>query len=92
MPDPGEKITKKNSKKIRKIKQSLSGDIYSHNGMIYEEIGLERDKIILDTNSAHTRPGGENSEKRTAKKLKKIREQLFGIIFCQIRMRQAEKE
>ena len=71
MPDPGEKIPKKNSKKIRKIKQSLSGDIYSHNGMRYEEIGLERDKIILDTNSAHTRPGGENSEKRTAKKLKK---------------------
>jgi len=48
------------------------------------EIGGERHKRILDSNSAHTRPGGPNSEKNS-KKIQKIREQLFGIIFSQIR-------
>ena len=51
--------------------------------MRQDEIGRERDKRILDPNSAHTRPGGENSEKNS-KKIQKIREQLFGIIFSQI--------
>ena len=57
--------------------------------MRQDEIGEERDKIILDPYSAHTRLRGENSEKKIAKKLKK---QLPGIIFSQIGMRQAEKE
>ena len=54
-------------------------------------MGLERDKAILDPNSAHTRPG-EQIPKKNTKKIQKIREQLFGIIFSQIEMRQAERE
>ena len=60
--------------------------------MRYDEIGRERDKRILDPNSAHTRPGGANYKKKNSKKIRKIREQLFGIIFSQIGIRQAEKE
>ena len=60
--------------------------------MRQDEIGRERDKRILDPNSAHTRPGGANYKKKNSKKILKIREQLFGIIFRQIEMRQAEKE
>ena len=55
------------------------------------EIGRERDKRILDPNSAHSRPGGANSEKN-CKKIQKIREQLFGIFFAKLGMRQAEKD
>ena len=60
--------------------------------MRQDEIGRERDKRILDPNSAHTRPWGANYKKKNSKKIRKIREQLFGIIFSQIGMRQAEKE
>ena len=52
---------KKKQKKIQKIKKQLSDVIFSQNGMRQGEIGRERDKRILDPNSAHTRPGGENS-------------------------------
>ena len=61
--DPGEEIPKK-IEKIPKIKKQLAGVILSQNGMRLEEIGQERDKRILDPNSAHTRPRGENSEKK----------------------------
>ena len=60
----GENSEKKNSKKIQKIKKTLSGVIFSENGMRQNEIGRERNKRILDPNSAHTRRGGENSEKK----------------------------
>ena len=60
--------------------------------MRLDEIGRERDKRILDPNSAHSRLGGANSEKKNSEKIQKIREQLFFIIFSQIGMRQAEKE
>ena len=40
--------------------------------MRQNEIGQERDKRILDPNSAHSRPGGANSEKQIAKKFKKL--------------------
>ena len=60
--------------------------------MRYDEIGQERDKRILDPNSAHTRPGGANYKKKNSKKILKIREQLFVIICSQIGIRQAEKE
>ena len=43
---------------------------------------------MLNPNSAHTRPGGENSEK----KFKKLKKQLSGVIFSQNGMRYAEKE
>jgi len=59
--------------------------------MRWDEIGRERDKRILDPNSAHTRPGGANSEKNS-KKIQKITEHLSSNIFSQIGMRQAEKE
>ena len=60
----GENCKKKNSKKIQKIKKQLPGVSFSQNGIRQDEIGQERDKIMLNPNSAHTRPGGENSEKK----------------------------
>ena len=71
--DPGEKIPKENAKKIQKIKKHLSGVIFSKNGMRQVEIGRERDKRILDPNSAHSRPGGANSEKKQQKNSKNQR-------------------
>ena len=65
--DSGEKIPKKNSKKIQKIKKQLSCVIFSQNGKRQDVIGQEREKRILDPNSAHTRPGGENSDKKQQK-------------------------
>ena len=69
--DPGEQIPKKKRKKIKKIKKYLFGVISGKNGMRQDDIGRERDKRILDPNSAHTRPGGANSEKKNANKFKK---------------------
>ena len=74
--DPREKIQKKkfqkNTKKIQKLKKQLSGVISSQNGMRQDDIGRERDKRILDPNSAHTRPGGANYKKKIAKKFEKL--------------------
>ena len=68
---PGrENSEKKIQKKIKKLKKQLSGVIFSENGMRQDEIGRERDKRILDPNSAHTRRGGENSEKKLQKNSK----------------------
>ena len=67
---PGGENSEKNSKKIQKIKKQLSGVIFSENGMRQDEIGRERDKRILDPNSAHSRPGGANSEKKQQKNSK----------------------
>ena len=58
---PGKKITKKNSKKIQKIKKPLSGIIFSQNGRRSDE--NERKKILVP-NSVHTWPGEVNSEKK----------------------------
>ena len=41
--------------------------------MRQEEIGRERDKRILDPNSAHTRPGGANYKKKQQKNSKNQR-------------------
>ena len=68
--DAGEKIPKKKCKKIQKIKKQLSGVSSSQNGIRQDEIGHERDKRMLNPNSAHTRPGGENSEKKIKKNSK----------------------
>ena len=59
--------------------------------MRQDEIGRERNKSILDPNSAHIRPGGANLKKKQ-KKIQKIQKQLSDIIFSQNVMRQAEKE
>ena len=68
VPDAGEKIPKKNCKKIKK---QLSGVSFRQNGSRQDEIGQERDKRMLNPNSARTRPEGENSEKKL-KKIQKI--------------------
>ena len=68
---PGGVNSKKKQQKIQKFKKQLSGVIFSPNGMRQDEIGGKRDKRILDPNSVHTRPGGENSE-RKRKKIQKI--------------------
>ena len=66
--DPGQKIPKKKiAKKLKKIKKQDSVIIFSQNEMRQDEIGRERDKRILDPNSAHTRPGRENSERKCKK-------------------------
>ena len=49
------------------------------------------EKKNLVPNSAHTRPGQENSEKNS-KKIQKIKKPLSGIVFSQNEIRQAEKE
>ena len=46
------------------MKKTLSSIIFSQNG---DERGGEREKKILDPNSAHTLPGQENSEKNIKK-------------------------
>ena len=92
MPDAREKIPKKNCKKIQKIKKQLFDVSFRQNGIIQDEIGQERDKRMLNPNSAHTRPEGENSEKKFKKKITKLKKQLSGVIFSQNGMRQAEKE
>ena len=51
---PGGANFEKKLKKLQKIKKLLSGIIFSQNGMRQEEIGLDKDKIILDPNYAHT--------------------------------------
>ena len=61
MLDPGEKIPRKNSKKIQKIRERLFGIIIRQ---IRDDTGREREKLISDLNSAHTRRRGENSEKK----------------------------
>ena len=58
--------------------------------MRQDEMGRERDKIIFDPNSAHTRPGGENYKKKNSKKIQKIKKQLPGVSFSQNGIRQDE--
>ena len=63
--------------------------------MRQDEIGRERDKIIFDPNSAHTRPGGENCKKKKAKKFKKYKNNFPALVLAKTgldRMRQAKKE
>ena len=57
--------------------------------MRQDEMGRERDKRILDPNSANTRPGGENSE-NNSKKIQKIEKQLSGVSYSQNGMIQDE--
>ena len=45
-----------------------------------DEIGRERDKRIVDPNSTQTRPGGENSKKKIAKKFYKLKNN-FAALF-----------
>ena len=45
----------------------------------------KREKILVP-NSVHTRPRQENSEKKIAKKIQKIKVPLSGIIFSQNEM------
>ena len=50
---------------------------------------------MLNPNSAHTRPGGENCKKKTAKKFKKLRNNFPALVLAKKgldRMRQAKKE
>ena len=82
----GKKISTKIAKKFKKLKNNFFTLFLAKLGV---EIGREREKIILEPNSAHTRPGGENSEKNS-KKIHKIKKQLSSVIFSQNEMRQAE--
>ena len=50
--------------------------------MRQDEIGREIDKRILNPNSDHTRPGGANSEKKIAKKFKKLKNNFPGIFLA----------
>ena len=86
--EPGEEITKKKQQKNSKNQRATIRHYFSPNR---DETGREREKRILDPNSAHTRRGAENSEKKS-KKIQKIKKPLSDIIFSQNGMRQAEKE
>ena len=66
----GGESSEKKCKKIQNIKKQLSGVSFSQNGIRQDEIGQERDKRMLNPNSARTRPGGENSEKKIQKNSK----------------------
>ena len=66
----GENSEKKLQKNSIKLKKQLSVVIFSKNGTRQDEIGQERDKRMSNPNSAHTRPGGENSEKKFKKNSK----------------------
>ena len=79
-------------KKIGKIKKQLSGVIFSQNGLRQDQIGRKRDNRILDPNSAHTRPGGANSEKKLQKNSKNQRTTFRQYFQANRGMRQAEKE
>ena len=77
------------------MKKQLSVVIFSKNGTRQDEIGQERDKIIFEPNSAHTRPGGEICKKKTAKKFKKLKNNFPALVLARTgldRMRQAMKE
>ena len=68
--DTGEKIPKKQCKKIQKIKKTTFRRYFQSKR---DEIGRERDKRILDPNSVHTRPGGANYKKKQQKNSKNKR-------------------
>ena len=55
------------------------------------EIGRERDKRILDSNSAHTQPGGP-IPKKIAKKFKKLENNFSVLFLAKSGMRQAKKK
>ena len=86
--DPGEQILKKIAKKFKRLQNNFQALFIQP---YRDGTGREREKRILDPNSAHTWPGGENSEKNT-RKIQKIKKQLFGIICSHMGMGQAEKE
>ena len=76
------KFRKKKLKKFKKLKGPFPALFLAKT----DNIGREREKKILVTNSVHTRPGQENS-KKNSKKIQEIKKTLSGIIFSQNRMR-----
>ena len=84
--NPGKKIPIKIAKKI-KIKTSFRHSFQQKQ----DEIGQEREKKTLISNSIPTQPGIENS-KKNSKKIQKIKKPLSDIIYSQNGMRQAKKE
>ena len=52
--------------------------------MRQDDIGRERDKRILDPNSAHTRPGGANYKKKIAKKFKKLENNYSALFLAKL--------
>ena len=56
-----------------------------------DELGRESEKKILHSNSDHTSPGQENSEKNT-KKIQKTIKPFLGISFIQNGTRRTEKQ
>ena len=84
--DPGEQITKKNSKKLQKIRAQLFGIIFSQIGL--RQAQKERKQfyttipLILDP--------GEKIPKKNCKKIQKIKKQLSGVSFRQNGIRQVE--
>ena len=52
--------------------------------MRQDEIGRERDKRVLDPNSAHTRPGGANYKKEIAKKFKKLEKNYSALFLAKL--------
>ena len=86
---PRQENSEKNSKKIQKIIKP-----FPDNRPYFQPNGAEKDRKsenkILVSNSVHTRPGQENSEKNS-KKIQKIIKPLPGIIFCPNGITKAKK-
>ena len=80
--DPDKKKPK-NGKKIEKIKKPLSDIIFSQYG---DEIGRKREKKLLVKNSIHTWPREENSEKKIAKKFKKLKNLFLALFLAKNRL------
>ena len=80
---PGLENSKKNSKKIEKIKKTFFRHYFLPKR---DEIGREREKKNLLPNYVQTRLGQENSEKN-CKKMEKLKKPLSDINFSQYGMR-----
>ena len=75
---PGQENSEKNSKKIRKIKK-VDTDIISIQNGLGEAKNEKKKNLFL--NSVHTRPVQGNSEKKKAKKFKKLKKNPFRHYF-----------
>ena len=56
-----------------------------------DDIGREREKKILVANSVHTRPEQENSDKKKAKKFKKLKNLFLALFLGKIRLDRPKK-
>ena len=79
MLDPAKKILK-NYKKNQENQKTRLRHYFQPK---WDEIDRETDKKLLDLNSVHTRPVEGNSEKKKAKKYKKLKKPFPGLFLAE---------